>query len=107
MIDNIASLYRADWFDGIGRFDPALIYGWGIDLETCYKARQDGRTLWVHEGASMKKVTDIGYTMKRMNMTAEARRFLASRNMDQVLSTKYGKDWRKVILGTNITGDMR
>jgi len=40
MIDNIASLYRADWFDSIGRFDKRLIYGWGIDLETGYIARE-------------------------------------------------------------------
>jgi hypothetical protein len=26
MIDNIASLWRADWFDDNGRFDPALKY---------------------------------------------------------------------------------
>lgn len=43
MIDNIASLYRADWFDSIGWFDKELIYAWGIDLETCYLARKGGK----------------------------------------------------------------
>lgn len=107
MIDNIASLYRADWFNSIGRFDPTMTYGWGIDLETCYKARRAGYTLWVHEGCRVKKVTDIGYTMNRMNMAADVRRFLASRNMDQVLSMKYGTDWRKEILNGYVEKEWR
>jgi hypothetical protein len=33
MIDNICSMYRADWFDSIGRFDPAMIYAWVSTLK--------------------------------------------------------------------------
>lgn len=91
MIDNISSLYRADWFDSIGRFDPELIYAWGIDLETCYLARKQKRTLWVCEDAPVKKVTNIGYAMNRMNMSAEDRSRLAWMNMYDVLERKYGK----------------
>lgn len=93
MIDNIASLYRASWFDAIGRFDPAMSMAWGIDLETCWLARSQDRSLWVHEGVQVKKVTDIGYTMNRMNMSADARRSLAGAEMAEVLGRKYGSDW--------------
>lgn len=93
MIDNIASVYRADWFDSVGRFDAELIYGWGIDLETCWKAREQGRTLWINEDVRVKKITDIGYQMDRMNMTAKSRRQLASDNMRDMLSKKYGEAW--------------
>ena len=93
MIDNIASLYRADWFDGIGRFDPALTYAWGIDLETCWKARRDGKTIWLSEDVSVKKVTDIGYTMNRMNQSAEERRQKAGAQMTEILSSRYGAGW--------------
>jgi GT2 family glycosyltransferase len=92
MIDNISSLYRADWFDSIGRFDDQLTYGWGVDLETSYIARTQGRTLWVCEDAKVKKVTDIGYAMDRMNMTAETRSVVASRNMVEVLTERYGPE---------------
>ena len=102
MIDNIASLYRADWFNSIGRFDPDLIYGWGIDLETCWKARQQGRSLWVHEGSWVKKITDIGYQMGRMNMSAETRRQVAGNNMAEVLSARYGPDWWDRMLNENV-----
>lgn len=95
MIDNIASLYRAAWFDEIGGFDPALVYAWGIDLETCWKARKDGRSLWICEDAKIKKVTNIGYAMNRMKMTAEERGQQAGDNMDAVLTAKYGRKWRK------------
>lgn len=91
MIDNISSLYRADWFDSIGRFDPELVYAWGIDLETCWLARKQGRTLWVCEDAPVRKTTNIGYTMQRMNMSADDRTRLARANMVSVLERKYGK----------------
>ena len=93
MIDNIASLWRADWFDRVGGFDPELSFGWGIDLELSWKAREQDRALYVHDGLQVKKVTDIGYTMERMNMSADERRQLAGANMDQVLERKYGPDW--------------
>ncbi len=91
MIDNISSLYRADWFDSIGRFDPELKYAWGIDLETCYLARKQGRTLWVCEDAPVRKTTNIGYAMNRMNMSADERTRLARANMIDVLERKYGQ----------------
>lgn len=97
MIDNIASLYRADWFDAIGQFDPALIYAWGIDLETCYKARKQSRGLYICEDVRVKKVTDIGYSMNRMNMGVNERQVKATRNMDDVFTRRYGSDWRKVM----------
>ena len=106
MIDNIASLYRADWFDEIGWFDPCLIYAWGIDLETCWLARRGNRTLWVDERARVKKVTDIGYKLNRMRMTADERQVKATENMHQVLSAKYGRGWWEMMSYDNVTGDM-
>jgi len=97
MIDNIASMYKADWFDDIGWFDPNLIYAWGIDLETCYIARKQGKTLWVDERVQIEKITNIGYKMDRMRMSADERSKLANKNMIEVLSKKYGKDfWNKM-----------
>ena len=98
MIDNIASLYKAEWFDSIGRFDPELVYGWGIDIETCYLARKADKSVWIDESVYIKKVTDIGYSMGRMNMKAHIRRVKASRNMQAVLSKRYGPEWRKELL---------
>lgn len=97
MLDNIASLYRADFFNRIGRFDPALRYGWGVDLETSFKARMAGYSLWVDERVQIRKITDIGYTMRRMNMTAEERQVLAGVNMGQVLGGRYGSQWWQIM----------
>jgi hypothetical protein len=107
MLDNISSLYRAEWFDSIGWFDPNLIYGWGVDLETCYLARQEERTLWVCEDAKVKKVTDIGYTMDRMNMTADDRRVRARENMMKVFEDKYGEDWRDLMYGKDVDESLK
>lgn len=107
MIDNIASLYRADWFDENGRFDPALKYAWGIDLETCFKARQQGRSLWVDERSRIKKVTNIGYDLGRMNMSASNREQLAGNNMAEVLSDRYGANWWERMLNEEVSDAWR
>lgn len=93
MIDNIASLWRASFFNQTGRFDPRLIYGWGIDLRLSFEARRLGWSLFVSDKVIFEKITDIGYQMDRMNMTAEKRRELAQANMAEILSKKYGEDW--------------
>jgi hypothetical protein len=98
MIDNIASMYRADWWHSIGGFDPALYMAHGIDLETCWMARKHGRELYVHDGVEIKKVSNIGYAMGRMGMTAERRLELARANMDDVLGNRYGANyWYRLI----------
>ena len=107
MIDNIASLWRADWFNENDRFDPELKYAWGIDLETCFKARTQGRSLWVDERSRIKKVTNIGYDMERMNMKASNREQLAGQNMADVLSGRYGANWWERMLKEDVNNDWR
>jgi len=106
MIDNIASLYRADWFNGIGRWDPELIYAWGIDLETCYKARLMERGLYVNDDVLIEKETDIGYTMDRMRMSAVDRQKLARANVSEVLSKRYGANWWHFLTKELVTDGM-
>lgn len=106
MIDNIASLYRADWFDSIGWFDKELIYAWGIDLETCYLARKQGRTIWVDERVQVTKITNIAYKMKRMNMSADQRSKLAGQNMKDILSKRYGENYWELMTEKYVTKKM-
>jgi len=107
MIDNIASVFKADWFDSIGWFDAKLIYAWGIDLETCYLARKQGKTIWVDERVKVKKITNIGYKMNRMNMKATERIMLADTNMREILKHRYGKKYWKKMTKDYITPDMQ
>jgi hypothetical protein len=93
MIDNIFAMYRADWFDSIGWFDPDMRYAWGIDLETCYLARRSGYELYIHEGVQIRKVTNIAYKMERMRMSADERSQKAGENMRFFLEKKYGPDY--------------
>lgn len=97
MIDNIAALWRADWFDSVGGFDPRFTYAWGPDLELSYLARKQERTLYVSEPAGVKKVTDIAYRMERMHMTAEERGARARANMWDVMVDKYGSQWQELM----------
>jgi hypothetical protein len=105
MIDNIASMYRADFFDA-HPFDPRLIYGHGIDLEICYMARKENRSLWICEGAEVEKITDIGYTMQRMNMTADERNRKAMANMKEILVPQYGPDFWGFLTREHVTDEL-
>jgi GT2 family glycosyltransferase len=107
MIDNICAAYRAEWFDAMGGFDPRLPYAWGVDLETGWKARRDGRSLWVCEDVPVKKVTNIGYTMHRMRMSADERGRKAYDNMAAVLSGRYGGNWWGRMTEEYVDGTMR
>jgi hypothetical protein len=97
MVDNIAALYRAEWFDSIRRFDPFLTYAWGTDLETCYLARKQGRGIYVDERVRVKKVTNIGYTMDRMGETAASRTDIAYAEMSRILEKRYGAEWNAIL----------
>jgi GT2 family glycosyltransferase len=97
MIDNIAALWRAKWFDEVGGFDPRFTYAWGPDLELAHLARSQGRTLYVTEPAGVKKVTDIGYSMNRMGMSADERGARARLNMWNVMLDKYGPQWQELM----------
>ncbi len=90
LVDNIAALWRANWLNSIGRFRKELTMGWGVLPETCWKARRDRKTIWIHEGTLIKKVSNIGYTMNRMNMTASERSQLASAEAHRILEPIYG-----------------
>lgn len=106
-IDNIASMYRASWYNEVGGFDKQFKYAHGIDLELCYLARKQGKGLYVDERVLVKKVTDIGYTMGRMNMTAEERQYKATANMYDVMQAKYGDSWQKLMFSEYVTDNLR
>jgi hypothetical protein len=92
--DYISTLFRAKHFNAIGRYRPELTMMWGVPGECNWKARKKGLHIFIHDGYVMRKDTDIGYTMDRMNMTKEERRNLASAESDRILEPIYGKDYR-------------
>jgi hypothetical protein len=97
LIDNIAALWRADYLNSIGRFRPELTMGWGVLPETCWKVRRDRKYIWIHEGLQVKKVSNIGYKMERMRMTAEERARLASAEAKKVLEPIYGPNYNEIL----------
>lgn len=90
LVDNVAALWRADYLNSIGRFRRELTMAWGVLPEVCWMARRDRKTIWIHEGTLIKKISNIGYSMNRMNMTAEERAQLASAESWSVLEPIYG-----------------
>jgi hypothetical protein len=95
LVDNIAALWRADYLNSIGRFRRELTMAWGVLPEVCWMARRDRKTIWIHEGTLIKKVSNIGYSMGRMNMTADERAKLASAEARRVLEPIYGPQFNE------------
>jgi len=95
-VDYISTLFRAEYFHKIGGFRKELPMMWGAIGECNYKARKEGYHLYVHDGYTMKKITNIGYTMDRMNMTSVDRKNLATKQADEVLIPIYGKNYREI-----------
>ena len=97
MIDNIFALYKSDWFDSIGRFNKDLTYAWGIDIETGYIARKMDKQICIDHSIQIKKETNIGYTMNRMNMSQSERQNKAFKEMALYFISKYGIEYNKVL----------
>lgn len=95
LVDNIAALWRADYLNSIGRFRRELTMAWGVLPESCWMARRDRKTIWIHEGTLIKKVSNIGYSMGRMNMTSDERSKLASAEARRFLEPIYGPQFNE------------
>ena len=89
-LDNLATLWRAEWFDSIGVFDPDELRGFGVDTENSYLARLSGRRVVVHQGVSIRKTSGVAYKMKRMNANAGKRGDVATKEMRNCLGMRYG-----------------
>jgi hypothetical protein len=88
----LGGLVRADFFNGIDRFNPELRFGWGVCSEVNWHARVQGLEILLHEDVMIRKDTDIGYDMGRMGMSAKERRTLSSDETNYVLTQKWGEE---------------
>ncbi len=93
-IDYISTLFRAKYFNAIGRYRPELTMMWGVPGECNWKARKNGWHIYIQDDYVMRKDTDIGYMMDRMNMSDAERRELASAESDRILEPIYGENYK-------------
>jgi len=107
-LETVCVTYRAKWLDSIGRFDSRFVYGWGIDLETGYFARKQGKSMYLDDSSIIIKNFHWRHKSKRMQMSLENKKKLAMDNMISVFAAKYGKNWSAMIhenvLKEEITG---
>lgn len=96
-LEYAATLFRAKYFDELGRWNKRLIRGWGIASESAYLARKSGYRLYTHDGYVMYKDSWIGYELGRMNETGKERAAIATEECKKVLGEKYGEDYLEVL----------
>ena len=86
------SLYRAEWLDRIGWFDPSLTSSWGVDYETSYIAHKSGKVLLVSDTVKVSIDESGKYSEDLTKYQQECRD-----EMRTVLSRKYGPDWENIL----------
>jgi hypothetical protein len=89
-IDNLATLWRAEWFDSIGTYDPDELRGFGVELESSYLARYSGRRVVVDDRVQMRKTSGVAYKMGRMQAKGNIRGDTALKEMRNLLGHRYG-----------------
>jgi glycosyltransferase involved in cell wall biosynthesis len=83
------SLYRASWFNKIGRYNKELKYGWGIDIETGYKAYKDNKIVLLDNKLQLKYIGINNYNKIDNNMKGN--------HMNLYFIKTYGTDYSKII----------
>jgi len=93
-----AAMWRTEFIKS--NLDPRLIYGWGSEFDLGYIAKQQGYSHYINDRVTVKIKEHNGYADGRRAEELSAINEKASRNMDEVLTEKYGVAWKE-LLGLN------
>lgn len=95
-VDWLAPLIRGDVLKTIWPFDAALVYGYGVDCESCYLARRAGFRVGICHEVVVAHEPFTTYRKGMDRLTVAQYTQTASRNMNDVLHWKYGPDWKRL-----------
>ena len=95
-VDWLAPLVRGDVLKVIWPFDAALTYGYGVDCESCYLARQAGFRVGICHDVVIRHEPFTTYREGMDRLTVAQYTQTAARNMNDVLRWKYGHDWKRL-----------
>lgn len=87
---------NSGWYQAIGGFEQRLTHSWGLEHDMAFQADFMGVTSWLHNGVRLRVREFIGYEMERMDMSKDERDADARREMDEVLTEKWGDLWTTV-----------
>lgn len=95
--DYCCTMYRAAWFNELGRWNENLRRGWGVGDELFYLARKKGWKIYTQDGYVMRHKIAIGYDLDRMGETYKKRAEKAKEEMDAEFIPKYGERYLDVL----------
>jgi glycosyltransferase involved in cell wall biosynthesis len=102
MVDMICPLYTKKALDTFGwKFDERFEQGWGIDYDSCYTVRQNGLKVLVDFDVVSTHKTSTTYKSGKDPLFKNKEQYYkaAYSDMTKGLTEKYGRDWKKLILG--------
>lgn len=94
-----APMIRADVLPVVWPFTAALTYGYGVDNETGYRARRAGARVGIchHTVCDHEPFTTYRAGADALGRDEYVHR--ATENMQAVLTTKYGPEWKRLFRG--------
>jgi len=78
--------------------DRRLSWSWGVDFELSALCRVTNRMMYKHHGVPIQLRENIGYEMERMTCTQYDREKYARAEMTEILSMKYGENWKEIVI---------
>lgn len=88
-VQNFFSMYKSHWFNKIGRFSKELKYGWGIDIETGYKAYNENKKIILDNSITIQ--------IKNNNSYNDISQYEMSSNMISYFTNKYGSNYKELL----------
>ena len=101
MVDIICPMYTKKAMEANEwQFDSRFEYGWGIDYDSCWKARQAGLRIAVDHDTRITHQTSITYDSGKDREFKNRNEYYdkAFKNMNAVMESKYGTNWRNIFI---------
>lgn len=90
-LEFVAPVFSRDVVRDVGYLDEAMTLGWGIDIDYCYRAKQNGYTCTL-----LQSIQFTHYEHQSQDSHYEYG-IAAQKEMDDALLQKYGANWRQTL----------
>lgn len=89
-----AAMFKRDAFWKLDLFNPYLTHSWGLDFQISNLLKDK---IAISYDVKLRVKENILYKKGLAGMTADERQHLASEEMNSVLESEYGAQWREVL----------
>lgn len=90
-LEFIAPIFHKNIFKNVGFLDLDMSYGWGVEIDYCYRAEMKKYRSYLVQDVRIK------HFEHKSQSDHDAYRHEANMEMNHVLRAKYGEDWQNLL----------